>query len=323
MKKGLKITSLVFNALTFLAMVFCVLNLVLGIYEPATPITEFLSLELTMLSFDLAVLVAIASLIKMISDIVCLAKKRPIVPGFPAVFKYITTVGLVGVVMLYWIYRVALTGADHPLDLLQSWKLYALVVVPFLSFVSLIFFEKGRRIRYRCYPLSFVIPAVYCIVVVVLEAFAIIDDSSFAPLVYFPPLDFAAWGGDISELLIILAIPVGSVLIFGILFLVFHNIRALRPGAVAEIEETPAEPVVEEQEPVAAAQPKQVRILKGFYSPSSKVTHVIRLENGEWQVKSGIDGSTENFRTQAEAIRYANGISKQFGGSVRIHARND
>lgn len=322
MKKGLKITSLVFNALTFLAMVFCVLNLVLGIYEPAIGMSEVLTLA-TMLSFDLAVLVAIASLIKMISDIVCLAKKRPIVPGFPAVFKYITTVGLVGVVMLYWILYVALSGTD-PLSFFQSWYLYVLVVVPFLSFVSLIFFEKGRRIRYRCYPLSFVIPAVYCIVVVVLEAFAIIDDSSFAPLVYFPPLDFTAWGGGyISELLIILAIPVGSVLIFGILFLVFHNIRALRPGAVAEIEETPAEPVVEEQEPVAAAQPKQVRILKGFYSPSSKVTHVIRLENGEWQVKSGIDGSTENFRTQAEAIRYANGISKQFGGSVRIHARND
>ncbi len=322
MKKGLKITSLVFNALTFLAMVFCVLNLVLGIYEPAIGMSELLT-DATMLSFDLAVLVAIASLIKMISDIVCLAKKRPIVPGFPAVFKYITTVGLVGVVMLYWILYVALSGAD-PLSFFQSWYLYVLVVVPFLSFVSLIFFEKGRRIRYRCYPLSFVIPAVYCIVVVVLEAFAIIDDSSFAPLVYFPPLDFAAWGGGyISELLIILAIPVGSVLIFGILFLVFHNIRALRPGAVAEIEETPAEPVVEEQESVAAAQPKQVRILKGFYSPSSKVTHVIRLENGEWQVKSGIDGSTENFRTQAEAIRYANGISKQFGGSVRIHARND
>lgn len=322
MKKGLKITSLVFNALTFLAMVFCVLNMFLGIYEPAFTMTEILAF-VTMLSFDLAVLVAIASLIKMISDIVCLAKKRPIVPGFPAVFKYITTVGLVGVVMLYWIVYVAVAGSD-PLGFLQSWYLYAFIIIPFLSLVSLIFFEKGRRIRYRCYPLSFVIPAVYCIVVVLLQAFAIIDDSSFLALVLFPPLDFAAWGGsDIWNLLIILAVPVGSVLIFGILFLVFHNIRALRPGAVAEVEEAPAEPVVEEEQPVAAAQPKQVRILKGFYSPSSKVTHVIRLENGEWQVKSGIDGSTENFRTQAEAIRYANGISKQFGGSVRIHARND
>ena len=321
MKKGLKIVSLILNALTFAAVVFEAMNLLFGIYEPAISGSDWLTLSLFW-SIDIMVIAGIASLIKMIADIVALAKHRPVVSGFPAVFKYIATVGTFAVAGFYWGVIPALSGSLDWQVNLTSFMLYTTTVVPFLSLVSFIFFEKGRRIRYRCYPLVLVIPAIFSAAMVLLQVFGIL---SFAT---YPPLDLNSWtGGDIWGQVIYLAIALGLLLVFGILLLVFHNIRAIRPGAVAEPkEEVVPAPKAEEPQPApAAAAPaatKQVRIIKGFYS-SSKVTHVSRLESGEWQVRSGIDGSTVNFRTQAEAIRYANAISKETGGSVRIHARHD
>ena len=141
-KSNLKI-SLVLNIITLIMVVLATIFMVTGFkFMANTYVLESTGLEsLKFYTVDSNILVGLASLILIIYEYLLLKKKIKKIPKYVYIIKYIATVAVSLTFLVTLLYLSPLYGSKF-LFLYQNSNLLFHLLVPLLSFISFVFYEK-------------------------------------------------------------------------------------------------------------------------------------------------------------------------------------
>lgn len=296
MKKGMKITSLVLNALIFLCiLVGTIYVLIIQEVNNASILAQI----------ETAWPLGIAGLVMAITDAYSLKKKDHKLAGFPVWLKFITTSASLFLV----VYLVIMSTLVNPEGDIGYPSLMALVTTPYgltiivipfiLAMVSFIFIEKGRALSYKLFWTAIIVPVIYGALIMTLDSFGILE----APVFF---LEASSWVEGWTTNLIYVGVILVSLMVLGILLLIFHNIGI--KGKIAAIDETVNEVADEENKP---------EIEQEKISPL-KIIHINPVDKS-WQLVVSDTGLIEIFPTQADAIKEACKLAKDNPYSIRVH----
>ena len=293
----MKITSLVLNALIFLCI------LVGTIYVLIIKPESINSSQLAQI--ETAWPLGIAGLVMAITDAFALKKKDHKLAGFPVWLKFITTSAIFFLV----VYLIVMTTLVNPeadigypslISLVTTPYGLTIIVIPFLlSFVSFVFIEKGRALSYKLFWTAILIPVVYGILIIVLNSFGILETPIFF-------LQAATWKEGWTTNLLYVGVILVSLMVLGILLLIFHNIGI--KGKIASLDETINELAEEGESP---------EITKEKISPL-KIIHINPVDK-KWQLVCSDTGMIMIFDSQVEAIKEACRLAKETPYSIRVH----
>ncbi len=296
MKKGMKITSLVLNALIFL----CILAGTIYVL-----IIQEVNNASILAQIETAWPLGIAGLVMAITDAYSLKKKDHKLAGFPVWLKFITTSASLFLV----VYLVIMSTLVNPEGDIGYPSLMALVTTPYgltiivipfiLAMVSFIFIEKGRALSYKLFWTAIIVPVIYGALIMTLDSFGILE----APVFF---LEASSWAEGWTTNLIYVGVILVSLMVLGILLLIFHNIGI--KGKIAAIDETVNEVADEESKP---------EIEQEKISPL-KIIHINPVDKS-WQLVVSDTGLIEIFPTQADAIKEACKLAKDNPYSIRVH----
>ena len=311
MKKGMKIASLVINALIFLCILF------------GTILVIFINKSVTINSTQFAQIqtawpLGIAGLVMAITDMFSLKRKDHKLAGFPVWLKFITTSAITFLV-LYIVIKTTLIepeasiGYPSLLSLVTTPYGILIIVVPFiLSVVSFIFLEKGRAIHYKMFWTAMLVPLIYGALIMVLNATNVL----------YTPIDFlrvVTWKDDWARNLLYIGVILVSLMVIGIILLVFHNIGIKgRIAALDEtVDETPVDLAPEATQPtleqvVVPAEQNEIKI------NISKIIHINPVDK-TWQLVVSDTGYIASFDSREDAIKEACKIAENDNYSIRVH----
>ena len=148
--------SLVLNAvITLLVILGCVIMFAGWSFTGSSPILEARSFNMfKYYTVDSNVLVALSSIVFIIYESLLLNKKIKKIPNGVYIFKHIGTVGVV-LTFLVTLLFLAPTVDSGFLSLYRNSNLFFHLIVPILSFVSYVFFEKyPTKLRYALVGMS-------------------------------------------------------------------------------------------------------------------------------------------------------------------------
>lgn len=307
----MKIASLVFNALIFLCILF------------GTILVIFINKSVTINSTQFAQIqtawpLGIAGLVMAITDMFSLKRKDHKLAGFPVWLKFITTSAITFLV-LYIVIKTTLIepeatiGYPSLLSLITTPYGILIIVIPFiLSLVSFIFLEKGRAIHYKMFWTAMLVPLIYGALIMALNATNVL----------YTPIDFlrvVTWKDDWARNLLYIGVILVSLMVIGILLLVFHNIGIKgRIAALDEtVDETPVDLPPDETQPIV----EQV-VVPGEKSEVkinvSKIIHINPVDK-TWQLVVSDTGYIASFSSREEAIKEACKIAENDNYSIRVH----
>ena len=154
-KKDLKV-SLIINSIIFILVLLGIIFMMTGFrFMANTQALSLTGLELfRYYTVDSNALVGIASLLFVIYEILIINKKKKEIPKYVYLFKYIGTVA-VALTFIVTMFYLAPTYGSNFLLLYQNSNLFFHLIVPILSFISYVFFEKiNLDIKYTFYGIS-------------------------------------------------------------------------------------------------------------------------------------------------------------------------
>lgn len=182
MEKKTKI-SLIINIIIFILTVIATVCMMAGIHFMGAETNSLTARNITVFRFftvESNILMGIMALVFSIFEIKVLTKKRDHIPSKLYILKLISTVGVV-LTMLTTVLFLAPTSKHGYFSLFTNSNLFFHFVIPLLSLITFIFFEKTEKIKFK-YTFAGIIPMFLYGIFYSINIFTHIENGKVSPI---------------------------------------------------------------------------------------------------------------------------------------------
>ena len=325
--KRFRIISLLLNTICFIMVLITIILKVSDFVVDSIFANSGLSIFLFFTILSNAYL-ALTSLVMIPYQVFSIKKQENQVPMWLMVvhFTAVVSVMITCLVTLFFLMPTRANNGNDPLDLIAGLYFLVHLAVPVLAMLNFCLLMVEPTLQFRWTPFSLLPLIAYAIFYILNIKF------EFASVIGGDGKAYYDWSGlfgngDIGKMVIVVLIMLfASYLISFVLWLMNLICRHLFKGydddEGEEITLEDEEPAIEEEIPESKKKTTSVSHLDHKYKDGARTYHISRhLLSQQWQVKLAHgEKAIKLFATQAEAIRFAKGLVKTQGGSIRVHS---
>lgn len=333
--KIFRIISLLLNAICFIMVLITIVLKVGNFVVDSIFANSGLSIFLFFTILSNAYL-ALTSLVMIPYQVFSIKKQENQVPLWLMVvhFTSVVSVMITCLVTLFFLMPTRANNGNNPLDLIAGLYFLVHLAVPVLAMLNFSLLMVEPTLQFRWTPFGLLPLIAYA-------TFYILNIKyEFASVIGVDGKAYYDWyglfgSGDIGRMVIVVLIMLfASYLISFVLWLMNLICRHLFKG----YDDDEGEEIILEDEEPTIEETQSVSEEKDIPEPEKKTTSVSHLDNKykdgartyhisrhllsqQWQVKLAHgEKAIKLFATQAEAIRFAKGLVKTQGGSIRVHS---